>query len=105
MKKNPQTWLDKRISDIESWGQLTLFGHLKKEWDVKMARQRNIIFSMGTENYHGSNLETHDRHVQAINTAWKREFGKLYKQIEEKNPGWKEGERKILRRTMLKHLT
>lgn len=88
MKKKTQTWLDKKLSDIESWGQLTLFNHLKEKWDSEMARQRNIIFSMGAEKYTGSNLETHDRYVEIVNRTWDREFGKLYKQIEEQNPEW-----------------
>lgn len=83
--KNKQTWLDKQLSEIDSWGQLTLFRHLKDSWDSKMAHQRIIIQSMGTENYHGSNLETHDRYVETINRVWDREFGKLYKQFEDSN--------------------
>lgn len=85
MKKKTQTWLDKKLSDIESWGQLTLFSHLKEKWDSEMLRQRSIIFSMGSENYHGSNLETHDRYTETVNKVWSREFGKLYEQIKEQN--------------------
>ncbi len=96
MKKKTQTWLDKKLLDIESWGQLSLFQHLKDKWDLEMKTQRDIIFSMGTENYKGSNLETHDRYTEAVNRVWSREFGKLYKQIEEQNPKWKEGEKKSL---------
>jgi len=96
MKKKNQTWLDKKLQDIDSWGQLSLFQHLKDKWDSEMSRQRNIIFSMGAENYHGSNLETHDRYVEAVNRTWDREFGKLYKQIEEQNPKWKEEKGKAL---------
>lgn len=50
-----------------------------------MARQRNIIFSMGTENYRGSNLETHDRYAQAVNHSFSREFKKIYDQIKEQH--------------------
>lgn len=53
-----------------------------------MIRQRSIIFSMGAENYRGSNLETHDRYVNPVNSAWNREFGKLYKFFEEQNEEW-----------------
>lgn len=84
--KKKQTWLDKKFQEIESWGQLTLFQHLKNKWDSEMNHQRNIIFSMSSENYQGSNLETHDRYVETVNRVWSREFGKLYKQFEEQNP-------------------
>jgi len=82
--KKKKTWLDKKFDEIESWGQLTLFQHLKDKWNGEMERQRNVIFSMGTENYRGSNLETHDRYVEAVNRAWKREFDALYKTFEDK---------------------
>lgn len=85
MKKKP-TWLDKKVADIESWGPLSLFQHLKDKWDAEMTRQRNIIFSMGTENYKGSNLETHDRYVEAVKSAFNREFTKIYDEIERKTP-------------------
>jgi len=84
-KKKQPTWLDKKIADIESWGALTTFQHLKDKWDVEITRQRNIIFSMGTENYRGSNLETHDRYVQAVNSSFSREFKKIYDQIKEQH--------------------
>lgn len=89
MTKKKPTWLDKKMSEIENWGQLSLFQHLKDKWESEMARQRSIIFSMGTENYKGSNLETHDRYVCSVNAAWDREFGKLYKMFEEQNEAWK----------------
>ena len=50
-----------------------------------MKDQRNIIFSMCSLEYDGSNLETHDKYVQAVNQAWDREFKKLYQQFEENN--------------------
>lgn len=70
MAKKKPTWLDKKISEIENWGQLSLFQHLKEKWENEMIRQRSIIFSMGAENYRGSNLETHDRYVNPVNSAW-----------------------------------
>lgn len=81
MKKKP-TWLDKKVTDIESWGPLLLFQHLKNKWDAEMTRQRNTIFSMGAENYKGSNLETHDRYVNAVKLAFDREFKKIYDEKE-----------------------
>lgn len=49
-----------------------------------MGRERAIIFSMGTENYRGSNLETRDRYVEAVKVSFSREFGKIYDQLVEK---------------------
>lgn len=80
-----QTWRDKKFAEIKSWGQLSLFRHLKDCWDAKMESQRNIVFSMGALTYEGSNLETHDKYVQAVNYAWDREFQKLYEQFEKNN--------------------
>lgn len=96
--KKTQTWLDKKLQEIESWDQLSLFKHLKDKWNSDMDRQRNIIFSMGTENYRGTNLETHDRYVETVNRTWDREFGKLYKQIEEQNPEWLNSKNKTLKK-------
>lgn len=90
MPKKKQTWLDKKMLDIEQWGVLSIFQHLKDKWENEMERQRNIIFSMGTENYKGSNLETHDRYVKAVNIAWDREFAKVYKWMEDQNEKWKQ---------------
>lgn len=89
MAKKKPTWLDKKMTDIEEWGPLSLFSHLKDKWECEMTRQRNIIFSMGTTDYRGSNLETHDRYVRAVNVAWDREFAKVYKQLEDQNEEWK----------------
>lgn len=85
MAKKKPTWLDRKMSDIEQWGVLSIFQHLKDEWENKMTRQRNIIFSMGTENYRGSNLETHDRYVDAVRIAFNREFRKVYDGIKDEH--------------------
>lgn len=76
-----QTWRDRKLKEIELWGQLTLFQFLKDKFDVQMEKERNIIFSFGAETHKGSNLETHDLFVEAVNTAWNREFKKLYNSI------------------------
>lgn len=83
MPKKKPTWLDKKIADIENWGPLSLFSHLKEKWGNEMTRQRNIIFSMGTDNYKGTNLETHDRYVNAVRIAFNREFRKVYDKIKD----------------------
>jgi hypothetical protein len=83
MPKKKPTWLDKKIADIEQWGVLSIFQHLKDKWENEMTRQRNIIFSMGTDNYKGTNLETHDRYVDAVRIAFNREFRKVYDGIKD----------------------
>lgn len=85
MPKKKPTWLDKKMADIEQWGVLSIFQHLKDKWENEMTRQRNIIFSMGTDNYKGTNLETHDRYVDAVRIAFDREFRKVYDRIKDEH--------------------
>jgi hypothetical protein len=89
MSKKKQTWLDKKLLEVENWGTLTLLQFFKDNYNGRMEAERNTIFKYGTENYHGSNLDTHDRMVAAVNKVWDREFRKIYKWIEESNLEWK----------------
>ncbi len=80
MKK--QTWIDKKIKEIEEWGPLTLFTFLKDTFNARMQTERDILFKYGALKHEGSNLHTHDRHVAAVNKAFDREFKKIYNQLE-----------------------
>ncbi len=89
MSKKNKSWLDKNLLEVENWGTLTLLQFLKDNYNGRMEAERNAISKYGTENYHGSNLDTHDRMVAAVNKAWDREFRKIYKWIEDSNAEWK----------------
>lgn len=84
MAKKKLTWRDKKLSEIESWGPLTLFRFLKDSFDNKMESERNIIFKYGAD-YTNSNLETHDKMVASVNLAFSREFKKIYDKIKEES--------------------
>lgn len=79
------TQLDKEINRIEKWNELQVFQHLKYCWDETNNKHRDIIAAYSQGNYEGTQLESHDRYVAAVNQVFDKEFKKLYERVKRTN--------------------
>lgn len=88
MKKkqtDSQIVLDKSLKDIESWGILSLMTYMKSVIDVKFDQDRNRILYYQTQDYDDSPLSNLDKIYQTFDLVYRREFGKIYDEIEKKH--------------------
>ena len=74
----------KYIEEINSWGILALMTKMKDEYIRQLERERAVLFTYQTHPYEDSPLSNLDAIRWAFEKKFTQEFGKIYKELEDK---------------------
>ena len=83
-KTDSQILTEKSVKEIESWGILTLMTRMKDVYLTRLDLHRSSIAGFQTQNYKDSPLENIDKIRGAFEKKYKEEFGKIYKELEDR---------------------
>ena len=84
MKSDNEIHRDKILSDVDSWGILTLMTQMKDVYLHNLYKQRLQVSVWHTSPYKDSALENLDKFQVKFEEVYDREFKKIYDELERK---------------------